>query len=352
MIVSQQHRLATLFRHRDEKPVIVTLLVSALANSDARNPFRMCFYVNGRVSYTSASIFCFSPHSSAQKAICKSLVFFALRTLPSSVSCNSIICHSYENCRVYTNNSHSGTRRPPAPAPSPTFCLLFPFFSYSCELFCTHQKLNPFVFKQFRTLCAKHPGVGVGRNASPEHKLKLSIPLDARLSPAPGTFSGMLPTTQQPDAPLGDDDRTGLRLLYPDPADAVHRGSINGKIFPANLLALPASPPGVTGVFGAQVVAVDATSGAVVGATIGGWSCTAPGPAQFDGTYEIDGLAVGQSYTVYSEALNGAVDPSQFDNAIVTLCRNTVSDPGWPPLQGCVVPAVDTSFTARTRPGS
>jgi hypothetical protein len=161
----------------------------------------------------------------------------------------------------------------------------------------------------------------------------------------------MRPTSQQPDAPLGDDDRTGLRVLYPDSADALHGGSISGKIFPANPLALPASPPGVTGVFGAQVVAVDTTNGAVAGATIGGWSCTAPGPAQFDGTYEIDGLAVGHSYTVYAEALNGAVDPSQFENAIVSFCRNTVSDPGWPALQGCVVPAVDVSFTARTRPG-
>jgi len=170
-------------------------------------------------------------------------------------------------------------------------------------------------------------------------------------APAPGTFSGARPTTLQPDALLGDDDRTGLRVLYPDPADTVHLGVISGRILPANPLALPASPPGVTGVFGAQVVAVDASTGAVVGATIGGWSCTAPGPAQFDGTYEIDGLAVGHSYTVYAEALNGAVDPSQFDNAIVSLCRNTVSDAGWPPLQGCVVPAVDISFTARTRPG-
>ncbi len=170
-------------------------------------------------------------------------------------------------------------------------------------------------------------------------------------APAPGTFSGLRPTTQQPDGPLGDDDRTGLRVLYPDPADAMHQGSIAGHISPANPLALPASPPGVTGVFGAQVVAVDAASGAVVGATIGGWSCTAPGPAQFDGAYQIDGLAVGHSYTVYGEALNGAVDPSQFDNAIASLCRNVVTDAGWPPLLGCVVPAVGVSFTARTRPG-
>ena len=64
---------------------------------------------------------------------------------------------------------------------------------------------------------------------------------------APGTFSGMRPTVQQPDAPLGDDDRTGLRVLYANPADALHAGSIRGQIFPANPLALPASPPGVTG---------------------------------------------------------------------------------------------------------
>lgn len=168
---------------------------------------------------------------------------------------------------------------------------------------------------------------------------------------APGTFSGLRPTMQQPDAPLGDDDRTGLRVLYPNPGDAVHQGSIRGQILPANPLALPASPPGVTGVFGTHVVAVDALTGAVAGATMGGWSCGAPGPAQFDGTYEIDALAVGHSYTVYAEALNGAVDPSQVSNAIDSLCRNATTDPGWPPLQGCVVPAVNTGFTTRTRPG-
>ncbi len=68
-------------------------------------------------------------------------------------------------------------------------------------------------------------------------------------APAPGTFSGTRPTTQTPDASLGDDDRTGLRVLYPNAADTVHQGSISGKILPVNPLALPASPPGVTGVF-------------------------------------------------------------------------------------------------------
>jgi hypothetical protein len=140
-------------------------------------------------------------------------------------------------------------------------------------------------------------------------------------APAPGTISGTRPTEQQPDAPLGDDDRTGLRVLYPDPTDTLHVGSITGKISPANPLALPTFPLGVTGVFDTHVVAVDNATGAAVGATLGGWSCAAPGPAQFDGTYEIDGLAVGSSYTVYAEALNGAVGPSQFVNATATLFR-------------------------------
>ena len=170
-------------------------------------------------------------------------------------------------------------------------------------------------------------------------------------APAPGTISGTRPTTQQPDAPLGDDDRTGLRVLYPDPADTLHQGSISGRITPANSLALPTFPPGVTGVFGSHAVVVDNSTGAAIGATMGGWSCTAPGPAQFDGTYQIAGLAVGSDYTIYAEALNGAANPSQFNNAMMSLCRNTMTDPGWPPVQACVVPAVDISFTTRTRPG-
>jgi hypothetical protein len=171
-------------------------------------------------------------------------------------------------------------------------------------------------------------------------------------APAPGTFSGTRPTTQQLDAPLGDDDRTGLRVLYPDPADTANIGSLSGHILPANPLSLPASPPGVTGIFGAHVVAVDAASGAVIGATLGGWSCAAPGPAQFDGTYEISRLPVGHSYQVYAEPLDNTVYPSLVSPAIASLCRNPTTDAGWPPLQACVVPTVNTSFTTRSRPGS
>jgi len=169
-------------------------------------------------------------------------------------------------------------------------------------------------------------------------------------APAPGTYTGVRPTSQQPDAPLADDDRTGLRVLYPDSNDTLYVGSIQGHILPANPISLPTAPPGVTGVFGAHVVAIDATSGAVIAATMGGWSCIAPGPVQFDGNYEIDRLPVGRSYKIYAEPLDGAVGPSEVTNALVTLCRNGTTDPGWPPLLGCVVPAVDIAFTARTLP--
>jgi hypothetical protein len=171
-------------------------------------------------------------------------------------------------------------------------------------------------------------------------------------APAPGTFSGTRPTAQQPDAPLGEDDRTGLRVLYPDPADTLNIGSLTGRILPANPLSLPLSPPGVTGIFGAHVVAVDAASGAVIGATLGGWSCTSPGPAQFDGTYLISHLPVGHNYQLYAEPLDNTVYPSLVTPATASLCRNPTTDAGWPPLQACVVPAMNTSFTTRTRPGS
>ncbi len=167
-------------------------------------------------------------------------------------------------------------------------------------------------------------------------------------APAPGTFTNMRPTAQQPDAPLADDDRTGLRVLYHNPLDTQFIGSIQGRILPANPLSLPASPPGVTGIFGAHVVAVDAASGAVIAGTLGGWSCQAPGPVQFDGSYSINALAINHNYKIYAEPLNGAVGPSEVSTALVSLCRNPATDPGWPPLQSCVVPQTDLEFTAAT----
>jgi hypothetical protein len=135
--------------------------------------------------------------------------FIRLRTLSFSVSRKSCICHSYENnrgvyqlfpfwnsrkvwprefCRfLITHQSNSlpltlfRSAHPVKDAhPSRVRCggrgiLLrcsFPCYNFhyllcvyalahSFALFCTHAKLNPFLFMRFRTLCEKRPG-GVG----------------------------------------------------------------------------------------------------------------------------------------------------------------------------------------------
>jgi hypothetical protein len=150
--------------------------------------------------------------------------------------------------------------------------------------------------------------------------------------PAPGTFLGNRPTPQVPDAPLASDDETAVRVLYPDSSDSTHIGSITGHVLPANPLALSGEPQGTTGIFAAQVVAVNAATGAVAAAAISGWSCSNPGPPVFDGSYTIAQLAVGasQAYQVYAEPLDGPVSPADvFEDS--TICRNALSDPGWPP---------------------
>jgi len=168
-------------------------------------------------------------------------------------------------------------------------------------------------------------------------------------APTPGQFVGSRPTAGAPDAPLSDDDRAGLRVLYPDAADMLHAGSIRGRITPANLLSLAGSPAGVTGVFGAHVVAIDEATGAVAASTLSGWSCSGAGPPVFDGSYAIERLPVGRSYRVFAEPLDGPVMPGHMAGATQTLCRNATTDPGWPAQFACTVPPAYTGFTTRFR---
>ncbi len=172
-------------------------------------------------------------------------------------------------------------------------------------------------------------------------------------APPPGQITGARPTAQSPDAPLSDDDRTGLRVLYPDPTDSAHIGAIGGRVLPANPLALPISPAGVTGIFPAQVVALDNATGTVTAAVMAGWSCEDPGPAQFDGTFSLQRLLVGtsQSYQIYAEPLDGPVVLGNVIYNLTSLCRNSATDPGWPAQYACTVPASAAPFSARIRPG-
>src|SRR3989442_14192437 len=108
-------------------------------------------------------------------------VFKRVRTLSFSVSSKSFPCHSYENSRVCTNNSQSGTEHPirmrvlsersePKDL-SPSFAscatpathhytqvLSFQTLAHSFALSCTLRKLNPCIFRRFCTLCQNHPG--------------------------------------------------------------------------------------------------------------------------------------------------------------------------------------------------
>lgn len=172
-------------------------------------------------------------------------------------------------------------------------------------------------------------------------------------APPPGQITGARPTSQAPDASLSDDDRTGLRVLYPSASDSTHIGTITGHVLPANPLALPLSPPGVTGTFPAQVVALDNATGTVTAAVLAGWSCSDPGPVQFDGTFSLQRLPVGssQSYQIYAEPLDGPVVLGNVLFNLTSLCRNAATDPGWPAQFACTVPPSAAPFSARIRPG-
>jgi hypothetical protein len=172
-------------------------------------------------------------------------------------------------------------------------------------------------------------------------------------TPPPGQFTGARPTAQFPDASLADDDRAGLRILYPDPSDSVHIGAISGHVLPANPLVLPISPAGVTGIFPAQVVAVNNATGIVAAAVLAGWTCSDPGPAQFTGTFSLQELPVGtsQNYKIYAEPLDGPVILGNVIYNFTSLCRNASSDPGWPAQFACTVPPSAAPFSARIRPG-
>lgn len=163
---------------------------------------------------------------------------------------------------------------------------------------------------------------------------------------SPGTFAGERPSVSEPDAPLADDDRTGLRSLYPDPADATNIGYITGRVVPANPFALadfPATSLGqyISGMFGAQVVAVNAATGSVFAATLGGWTCDpATSVVQFDGSYVLGPLPVGHSYEIYAEPFVGLVQPSDISGATSGVCSSGTSP-------SCTVPAVNTNFAPR-----
>jgi hypothetical protein len=173
-------------------------------------------------------------------------------------------------------------------------------------------------------------------------------------APPAGQFAGERPTLQLRDAPLSDDDRTGLRALYPDAANPDFAGRIEGRVLPVNPLSLAEQPAGVSGIFGAHVVLADEETGAVIAAALAGWSCQGSGPPVFDGTYVLDRLPVSpaRNYVLYVEPLDGPVTGVNvlFSLSAPALCRNPTTDSGWPQAFSCTVPAVQADFATRLRP--
>ncbi|MGA9939086.1 MAG: matrixin family metalloprotease [Candidatus Acidiferrales bacterium] len=168
-------------------------------------------------------------------------------------------------------------------------------------------------------------------------------------APPEGQFLGDRPTAEAPDGPLSDDDRTGIRVLYPDPDDTVNVGGISGRVVPANpfaLATLAAPSPGafITGIFGAHVVAVDSDTGAVIAGTLGGWTCNAATSSlEFDGSFDIERLPVGHNYLIYAEPLVGLAQPADFSIALGDLCASNAATV-------CSTPPVDTNFNPRILP--
>jgi hypothetical protein len=165
-------------------------------------------------------------------------------------------------------------------------------------------------------------------------------------APPPGQYLGTRPTGTAPDAPLSDDDRAGIRTLYPDPDDDVNVGTLSGQVLPVNPFALamqPAVASGsfVTGIVGAHVVAVNTGTGSVVAGTLSGWSCASPtSNPRWDGTFAIQRLPVGASYSLYVEPLTGIAQPSDFGDIIADPCTNSIP--------ACSPPAFNTSFNVTT----
>ena len=168
-------------------------------------------------------------------------------------------------------------------------------------------------------------------------------------APFPGSFLGQRSSPSVPDGPLADDDRAGLRTLYPEAGNTTHVGVISGRILPVNPLSL-ADQPGVTGIFGGHVVAVDMMTGAVMGAALSGWSCSGAGPVVFDGSYRIEHLPVDRSYKIYVEPYDGPVPISSITNALDSICRPYTSDGPYPAQFSCTRPQVFTNFVTRVKP--
>ena len=184
-------------RHVTKNSSPQLLLSPALTKCDAHNSFRIRSYENCRVS---PALFAknlklrlnfVSPCHAARCFSCPSFTpadvpFQVPYLLPSSVCRNSFVCHSYVNTGVWGYSSHFGTARALSQSRTPCWIqvLSFQTLAHSFVPFCTHQKLNPFLFNRFPTLCQKKVPAGVGIFQLTTFNFQLSIVGSSRTIPA------------------------------------------------------------------------------------------------------------------------------------------------------------------------
>ena len=132
-------------------------------------------------------------------------------------------------------------------------------------------------------------------------------------APPPGTMIGTLPTLRAPDSQLADDDRTGMRVLYPESGgDGLsghdHRARDSGESVCAGDISRRRrrgrrSPEFSERRWWRSI----ADTGATYAATLGGWSCNNSNPVvAFDGSYRIEcGCRWGGITSCYAESLDG-----------------------------------------------
>jgi hypothetical protein len=151
VIFRRHHRQAASYRHVTKNTSRQLLWNLHLRDRDARNPFRIRSYENCRVSIQHSHPVPLSP------------IFRIFFQVPYPAT--PLFATLAKTAGVCTNNSHSGTHQsrvqfdpyPPFPTPYP---LSSHTLAHSFALFCTQQELNSFLFRRFRTLCSKYPGVG------------------------------------------------------------------------------------------------------------------------------------------------------------------------------------------------
>jgi hypothetical protein len=145
----------------------------------------------------------------------------------------------------------------------------------------------------------------------------------------------------------GTVSETGLYtapMAMPDPTAVTVTAESQVNPFALAQFAAPSPGSAVSGMVGAHVVAVDADTGSVIAGTLGGWSCDATNPpTQFDGSFDLERLPVGHSYSLYAEPLVGLALSGDFNDVFTGLCSSSVEPTCSPPL-------VNTNFNVRILP--